>query len=264
MDTGFGVVEFSLDRCYDAAVPASGNQRAHRDPVWCAWIIRSGGVSVRHADGRLDAGPGVLVLLPQGLRRDQQFIPGSCIASLRLRLRRGDGSPLFRHAPPAALPAPPALDAAMRALAACQPDGDLAAAGQRLAALGAALAQWWLACLRAGWQPSGRVALDPRLGAVLSLLEAHGRIAPAPWKTLESVSGLSRRQLDRLFRARFGCSPAAWLAERCGERATALLADPGLPIKQVAERCGFADASHFVRWFRRHRGATPGRLRLGV
>ncbi len=268
METGFGVVEFGLDRCYDGPVPTSGNQRRHRDPVWCAWIIRGGKVLVCHAGGRLEAGPGALMLMPHGLLRDQQFSSGARIASLRLRLRRSDGAPTFRYAPPLVLAAPEGLDAAIRALAACLAtspvEGTMEATAQRLAAFGAALAQWWRTCLGAGWLPTERAALDPRLGVVLALLEAHGRIAPAPWGSLESASGLSRRQLDRLFQSQLGCSPATWLNERCGERATTLLAQPGLPIKAVAERCGFADTSHFVRWFRRHHGATPGQRRLGV
>jgi AraC-like DNA-binding protein len=48
------------------------------------------------------------------------------------------------------------------------------------------------------------------------------------------------------------------------ERAAGLLADPALAVKTVAARCGFADPSHFVRWFRRQRGTTPGAARGGA
>jgi len=46
------------------------------------------------------------------------------------------------------------------------------------------------------------------------------------------------------------------------DRAKALLrADPGLPLAAVARRCGWADAGHFIKVFRRRCGVTPGRWR---
>lgn len=250
-------LEARLERCYDAPVPAAGTVRDHTDPCWCAWLIRQGGVEVRHGGGRLGAGAGQLVVVPGGLRRDQRFLPGSAILSLRLIVRRGDGLPPFLAAAPAAITPPAGYAATVGALAADAPGSGLAFAARAAAAMAA----WWDACLAAGWHEPAAEAQDPRLAAALAELARHHGIAPAPWPALCAASGLSRRQLDRLFRARLGASPGEWLDRRCAERATALLADPALAVKTVAARCGFADPSHFVRWFRRTAGVTPGTWR---
>lgn len=48
------------------------------------------------------------------------------------------------------------------------------------------------------------------------------------------------------------------------ERARGLLArEPGLPVAEVAARCGFADAGYFARVFRRRLGAAPAGWRRG-
>jgi AraC-like DNA-binding protein len=250
-------LEVRLDRCYDAPVPAAGTARNHTDPCWCAWLIRRGGVEIDHDGGRISATAGQLMLVPGGLRRDQRFQPGSAILSLRLIVRRGDGLPPFQAAAPAAIPPPTGYEATVGALAADAPGNGLA----RAARAAAAMAAWWEACLAAAWREPAAGAQDPRLAAALAELSQHRGIAPAPWPALCTASGLSRRQLDRLFRTRLGVSPGEWLDRRCAERATALLADPALAVKTVATRCGFADASHFVRWFRRTAGVTPGAWR---
>ena len=41
------------------------------------------------------------------------------------------------------------------------------------------------------------------------------------------------------------------------ERARALLAGTDLPINQVAEQSGFADATYFYRAFKKANGVTP-------
>ncbi|MFM2090001.1 MAG: hypothetical protein RLZZ127_490 [Planctomycetota bacterium] len=250
--------EVSLDRCYDGPVPAGGNARAHRDPAWCAWRIRSGRVEVRWDGGSLAATDGALVLMPGGLRRDQGFAPGSRIASFRLLARRSDGMPLFAACTPVAVRPAPTWDGLVTSLLTAEPGPDQAAA------MAAAVAQWWRTVLAAGWRPAGGRPRDPRLGAILALLETHAGIGPAPWERLTAATGLSRRQIDRLCRDGLGLPASAWLDARMAERAAALLADPALAVKTVAARCGFADPSHFVRWFRRQRGTTPGRARGGA
>jgi AraC-like DNA-binding protein len=48
-------------------------------------------------------------------------------------------------------------------------------------------------------------------------------------------------------------------------RARALMtADPGLPVAEVARRCGFQDPGYFIRVFRRRTGSPPGRWRRSL
>ncbi len=251
-------VEIALERCYDGPVPTAGNARGHRDPAWCIWRIRMGSVLLRWQDGTVRASVGDVVLVPGGLRRDQDFAPGSCIASLRLLVRRDDGLPPFAVAAPAVIPLPNGWDALVAQVLTAPPGPDQAAA------LATVVARWWACAQEAGWRPPEAHARDPRLTTILSVLDSHGRIGPAPWDTLAAATGLSRRQIDRLCRDGLGLPASAWLDARMAERAAALLADPTRPVKTVATRCGFADPSHFVRWFRRQRGTTPGRARGGA
>jgi AraC-like DNA-binding protein len=45
------------------------------------------------------------------------------------------------------------------------------------------------------------------------------------------------------------------------EWASVAIASTDDPLARVAADAGFADQSHFTRWFKRHRGVTPGRYR---
>lgn len=67
------------------------------------------------------------------------------------------------------------------------------------------------------------------------------------------------------FRKRFaklaGVAPAKYRAARVAEQACALLHRSDLPLRAVAERCGFCDAFHFSRRFKRLVGVSPTEFR---
>ena len=77
-------------------------------------------------------------------------------------------------------------------------------------------------------------------------------------------AGISREHFSRVFAHAYGESPAAWLRRRRIDQAAAMLADPDLPITEIARRCGFATVSHFTQAFRLARGVTPGVYRGGM
>jgi AraC family transcriptional activator of tynA and feaB len=75
--------------------------------------------------------------------------------------------------------------------------------------------------------------------------------------------GMSRRSVHMLC-ARAGESFGARLMRERLTRARSMLADPrtrGLPVGEIAWRCGFLDQGHFSRRFRERFGATPSALR---
>lgn len=72
------------------------------------------------------------------------------------------------------------------------------------------------------------------------------------------TSGVSIRQLGRLFRDHLGFSPKMFARIVRFQRALTLLKrDPGCTLAEIAARCGYYDQPHFVRDFKAFAGAVP-------
>jgi AraC-like DNA-binding protein len=73
-------------------------------------------------------------------------------------------------------------------------------------------------------------------------------------------AGLSRRQLERLFRTYVGVSPK-WVIQRYRlfEAADRLAAEPDVNLAGLAVELGYFDQSHFIRDFKAMVGASPAR-----
>ena len=76
--------------------------------------------------------------------------------------------------------------------------------------------------------------------------------------------GLSRSHYSHRFRAATGLSPATFVLETRLAEARGLLRETGAPLKESAERTGFADANHFCKAFRRVYHLSPGAFRRQV
>jgi AraC-like DNA-binding protein len=77
---------------------------------------------------------------------------------------------------------------------------------------------------------------------------------------LEAVSGLTRFDLARQFRAVVGDSPYRYSVMRRLEAARSQIGQQG-PLVDVALNAGFADQAHFTRMFTARYGITPGHYR---
>ena len=75
---------------------------------------------------------------------------------------------------------------------------------------------------------------------------------------LEAVTGLSRYELARQFRTRYGTSPCRYSLLRRLDFAQDGVRS-GMPLVEVALEAGFADQAHFTRMFQAAFGVTPGR-----
>jgi transcriptional regulator GlxA family with amidase domain len=79
--------------------------------------------------------------------------------------------------------------------------------------------------------------------------------------SLAARAGLSPRHLARLFHGEVGITPAAWIEQARVSAARRLLELGHEAPKQVAVRCGFANADTLRRAFVRHVGVTPAEYR---
>jgi AraC family carnitine catabolism transcriptional activator len=96
----------------------------------------------------------------------------------------------------------------------------------------------------------------PRLGQTIALMEQH-LDEPLSLAQLRQATGLSLRQLERLFRQHFERTPTRYYLDLRLERARTLLEYSDLSILQVAVACGFASLAHFSRTYRAWAGRSP-------
>jgi transcriptional regulator GlxA family with amidase domain len=97
---------------------------------------------------------------------------------------------------------------------------------------------------------------NPKLISAIELMEAN-LSEPLEQDALANYVGLSRRQLERLFRRHLGRAPAHYYLELRLERARNLLYQSELPIVDIALACGFVSASHFSKCYRQMYGKPP-------
>jgi AraC-like DNA-binding protein len=74
-------------------------------------------------------------------------------------------------------------------------------------------------------------------------------------------ANLSPSRFSTIFHRQYGQSPHQYFLRLRVAHAHELLRTTDLPIREIAEYCGFADVHHFSRTFKRLTGQTPGSLR---
>jgi AraC family transcriptional regulator, glycine betaine-responsive activator len=72
--------------------------------------------------------------------------------------------------------------------------------------------------------------------------------------------GVSRRQIERLFRRYLGVAPVRYMNELRLARGRALLAETDMRVTDVAIACGYASTAHFSKSFRAKFGVSPHRF----
>ena len=72
---------------------------------------------------------------------------------------------------------------------------------------------------------------------------------------------VSKYYLTHLFRAWTGCTPKRYLQLNRISCAKELLLQTDLTVSQIAAKCGFSDATAFIRAFRQETGRTPNAYR---
>jgi transcriptional regulator GlxA family with amidase domain len=78
---------------------------------------------------------------------------------------------------------------------------------------------------------------------------SHQRIA--------QETGLSRRQIERLFKRHLNCVPKRYYLELRLKRARELLLQTAMPIMDITTACGFQSPPHFSKCYRKQFGYPP-------
>ena len=127
-----------------------------------------------------------------------------------------------------------------------------------------ALFEFLLSCEQAAQQArdssvEGRQLLD----AVRSRIVA-GLPKALDVHALAAEYGMSRTHFSHLFRARTGLTPAHFTTEVRIHEAARMLLETHSPLKQIADACGYANANHFCKVFRRIQHVSPKAYRRTI
>jgi transcriptional regulator GlxA family with amidase domain len=96
----------------------------------------------------------------------------------------------------------------------------------------------------------------PKLLAVVKTMEDNLE-EPLPQTSIARATGLSTRQLERLFRKYLNTTPTRYYLNLRLARARHLLRQTSMSILSVALACGFVSASHFSKCYREGYERTP-------
>ncbi len=129
-------------------------------------------------------------------------------------------------------------------------------------------ARWMLARPRASEErqpvPLGAAAgsaVDPKVTRTVALMEANLE-EPLTTDQIAERIGVSRRQLERLFKRHLEAVPSQYYLELRLLRARQLLRATRQSIVQIGLACGFASGPHFSSAYRNRFGLTPREDRL--
>ena len=98
---------------------------------------------------------------------------------------------------------------------------------------------------------------NPHLIAAIRLMQENIE-TPVDVLSLADEVGISRRQLERLFRQHTGMSPVEYYIDLRVGRAHALLNETNLSIAEIAAATGFSGTSQLAARFRKRYGKAPG------
>ena len=108
-----------------------------------------------------------------------------------------------------------------------------------------------------------RMAHGLRLGIwhpkLIKIIEAMDQSIEEPFTLaqLAVLGGISRRQLERLFKSHLADTPKGYYLKLRLRRARRLLEESDMNVLQIGLACGFVSASHFSRAYREQYGTSP-------
>jgi len=259
--------------CYEGEVLEENRRKLNRERHIHAWCIQRGSVTMRRGAKSWSAHAGEWIFgAPHPHHQD--FSTDARILSISFKVEWPSGDSLIDQ--PLVVPAKRFLELAAAARSLLRfirrnfqgVRNDLWGSPVALVSffeLHQLFSRWMTAYLRvvlaSGIVPTRMAGLDARVLAALRRLDQHAWPAPFHEAALAGELGLSAGHLDRLFVQQLGLTPRAYLQKRRFESAAALLAESGLPAKNIGYDLGFSSPAHFCHWFRQATGQTPLQFR---
>jgi AraC-like DNA-binding protein len=263
---------------YEGVPPGAGGTQGYSGRPAPCWLLLEGRVRLEYADApREQFGAGTWII-GRDLAGRQSYSRDARLLSLRFLAEWPHGQPLFDRDQTVSFPADSPegrlLETPTRELAVFAEKIWPGTRTELLQERGSLethlelrkLESAWLAAYAAvmqglGRQPNRLLVEDPRLDRALGALRTRPLAEPMRERELAELAGLSLSQLNRLFAAKLGRTPAEiWENRRLG-RARTLLVATGQSVKSIAYELGFSSPPHFTSWFRERTGATPVQYR---
>jgi transcriptional regulator GlxA family with amidase domain len=97
---------------------------------------------------------------------------------------------------------------------------------------------------------------DPTVIGAVALMEQFIE-TPLRLPRIANRTGVSSRQLERLFKRHLHCSPAQHYVRIRLDEGRRLLRNTSMSVLAIAIHCGFNSTSHFSRAYRQHFGSLP-------
>jgi LacI family transcriptional regulator len=97
---------------------------------------------------------------------------------------------------------------------------------------------------------------DANVAAAIRFIRQHSKAVVQVGDVVDAVA-LSRRVLEKRFRAILGRSIHDEIRRTRVEQIIQMLAETAMSISEIAQALGFSDAAHISRYFRREKGMSP-------
>lgn len=117
-----------------------------------------------------------------------------------------------------------------------------------------------LGVARRGSTRSGDPGTNSRMAAGLDFIAAHSYNPLLGVRDIAAAMGTGRRQAERLFRST-GKSIRQCVEDTRMEQVCLLLKTTSMPLRAIAEECGFSSRPYLSRVFKKRFGKTPGEWR---
>ncbi|MGE9289781.1 MAG: helix-turn-helix domain-containing protein, partial [Puniceicoccales bacterium] len=259
--------DYTLDTAYDRAVaPFYRTQTHHRGTAYVSWYLRSGSVRVESGQTHLRAHEGDWVFIDAFTTRSHRFSDDAELVSIRHRLNWRGLQFIPPRRPPTVYRGPLQKDLlhAAESLASFahehgeKPPQEMGS----LNCLHAVRLNQWLYHwhrLRESSGPALTTVKDTRAYSIIAQMEDRRSIRPIPYARISAAIGLSKAQIDRIFKAEFEITLKQWQESQCLQAAEEFLASDAYTLKEIAAALEFFDASHFSRWFSQQSGLAPGK-----